>query len=224
MRDHTVLSLLPLAAAAFSLPTRSLTKPFCIGVAGATASGKSSVVSEVVRLLDAEDRVCSVTQDCFYKDLSASEREDAYKSNYNFDRTPISRPRRHHSPAHHSHAPLHSTRADPNAFDWPQQLSVMTDLRSGSVPDVAIPEYDFVTQYAAHRPPREHSLSVHEPSPTHTTPSQLATARGARHAHLRAGDRNLRGDLGAARRADAVALRPQSLRRCRCRCSPCSPH
>ena len=60
--------------------------PFCIGVAGATASGKSSVVAEVVRLLDAEGRVASVTQDCFYKDLSEAEREAAYNSNHNFDR------------------------------------------------------------------------------------------------------------------------------------------
>ena len=59
--------------------------PFCIGVAGATASGKSSVVHEVVRLLNAAGRVASVTQDCFYKDLSPEERDEAYNSNYNFD-------------------------------------------------------------------------------------------------------------------------------------------
>ena len=93
-------------------------QPFCIGVAGATASGKSSVVQEVVRLLNAEGRVASVTQDCFYKDLSAAEREEAYGSNYNFDH--------------------------PNAFDWPQQLGVMTQLRDGAS-KVAIPTYDFVT-------------------------------------------------------------------------------
>ena len=74
-------------------------------MAGATASGKSSVVKEIVRLLNAEDRVASVTQDCFYKDLSPEEREQAYQSNYNFDH--------------------------PNAFDWEQQLSVLQQLRDG---------------------------------------------------------------------------------------------
>ena len=61
-------------------------RPFVIGVAGATASGKSSVVAEVVRLLDAEERVASVTQDCFYNDLTEAERDAAYNSNHDFDR------------------------------------------------------------------------------------------------------------------------------------------
>ena len=36
-------------------------RPFCIGVAGATASGKTTVVNEIVRLLDHE-HVASITQ------------------------------------------------------------------------------------------------------------------------------------------------------------------
>ena len=52
-------------------------RPFCIGVAGATASGKTSVVAEIVRLLDAEGRVATITQDCFYKALTPEQREQA---------------------------------------------------------------------------------------------------------------------------------------------------
>ena len=92
--------------------------PFIIGVAGATASGKTSLVTELVRLLDAEGRVASVTQDCFYKNLSPEEREQAYQSNYNFDH--------------------------PNAFDWKHTRDVLHCLRDGA-PSVAIPTYDFVT-------------------------------------------------------------------------------
>ena len=115
----TALLLLVTAPQVRGVTAVTSPRPFCIGVAGATASGKSSVVSEIVRLLDAEGRVASVTQDCFYKNLSPSEREEAYNSNYNFDH--------------------------PNAFDWPQQLDVMTQLRSGA-DNVPVPAYDFVTQ------------------------------------------------------------------------------
>jgi len=137
-----VISLLLCGALARSLCSSShhvvhtrgpQSSPFCIGVAGATASGKSSVVAEVVRLLDAEGRVASVTQDCFYKDLSQAEREEAYNSNYNFDH--------------------------PNAFDWPQQLDVMTQLRDGAK-RVAVPTYDFVTHS---RLPSEHDTHICAP-------------------------------------------------------------
>ena len=108
-------------------------KPFCIGVAGATASGKTSVVAEIIRLLDAEGRVAAVTQDCFYKNLSPEERELAYDSNYNFDH--------------------------PNAFDWNRQLDVLKRLRNGAA-SVAVPSYDFVTHS---RLPPEHDTTVYAP-------------------------------------------------------------
>lgn len=93
-------------------------RPFCVGVAGATASGKSSVVAEIVRILDAEERVASVTQDSFYKSLSADEVEAASRSEYNFDH--------------------------PRAFDWDEQLHALSELRRGAA-RVAIPSYDFTT-------------------------------------------------------------------------------
>lgn len=128
-------SLLAVLPSTYGLAVSSVSssQPFCIGVAGATASGKSSVVEEVVRLLNAEGRVVSVTQDCFYKNLSPSEREEAYNSNYNFDH--------------------------PNAFDWPQQLDVIKQLRAGAS-CVPVPSYDFVTHS---RLPAEHDTHVRSP-------------------------------------------------------------
>ena len=86
-------------------------------VAGATASGKSSVVDEIVRLLDHES-VASVTQDCFYKNLSDEERQLAYDSSYNFDH--------------------------PNAFDFDMTIDVLRQLRLGAH-SVSVPTYDFRT-------------------------------------------------------------------------------
>mmetsp|Transcript_31492 Transcript_31492/g.82283 ORF Transcript_31492/g.82283 Transcript_31492/m.82283 type:complete len:256 (+) Transcript_31492:33-800(+) len=98
-------------------PTGRGSQPFIIGVAGATASGKSSVVREIVRLLDHDD-VCSITQDCFYRNLNEAEHRLADEQNYNFDH--------------------------PRAFDFEHQHNVLSQLRSGSA-DVSIPSYDFVT-------------------------------------------------------------------------------
>ena len=114
----TALLLLVTAPQARGVTAVTSPRPFCIGVAGATASGKSSVVSEIVRLLDAEGRVASVTQDCFYKQISDAEREEAYRNNYNFDH--------------------------PSAFDWALQLERLAQLRDGAE-CVSIPSYDFTT-------------------------------------------------------------------------------
>ncbi|KAL1520299.1 hypothetical protein AB1Y20_021896 [Prymnesium parvum] len=118
-----MLSVLPLLASVLQqagLPRRhaDTIAPFCIGVAGATASGKSSVVAKVVDRVSSEG-VAAITQDCFYRDLSAEEREAAYASNYNFDH--------------------------PAAFDFEQQVRVMRQLRSGHKAAVAVPSYDFNT-------------------------------------------------------------------------------
>lgn len=68
-------------------------------------------------LIDHED-VASITQDCFYRNLSPAERDQAYRNEYNFDH--------------------------PNALDFDHQRRILDQLRSGAT-DVAIPTYDFVT-------------------------------------------------------------------------------
>ncbi len=73
------------------------------------------------------------SQDCFYRPLSAADRELAYRQDYNFDH--------------------------PNAFDFDHQIDVLTELRAGSS-SVAIPTYDFTTHS---RLPPEHDTHVEAP-------------------------------------------------------------
>lgn len=57
-------------------------EPFLIGVAGGTASGKTTVCNRIMQQLQ-QTRVALVSQDSFYKPLTKKEREDV--ANYNFD-------------------------------------------------------------------------------------------------------------------------------------------
>ena len=110
------------------------TRPFCIGVAGGTASGKSTVVEKVVAVLSPTAPVAVITQDCFYKQLEAHERALADAGRWNFDH--------------------------PNAFDFAASLDVMRRLHCGTGQPVSIPEYDFKTHS---RLPSEHDTIVCRP-------------------------------------------------------------
>ena len=55
---------------------------FLIGVAGGTASGKTSVCKEIMRILDGK-RVAILSLDSFYRSLT--EDEHANVATYNFD-------------------------------------------------------------------------------------------------------------------------------------------
>ena len=65
--------------------------PFLIGVAGGTASGKTSVCLKIMEMLGQKELDCKqqqvvmVSQDSFYKNLSQSEIAQANKGEYNFD-------------------------------------------------------------------------------------------------------------------------------------------
>lgn len=65
--------------------------PFLIGVAGGTASGKSTVCKRIMEKLgqvdvnDAQRQVVSISQDSFYKELTPAERTKAERGQYNFD-------------------------------------------------------------------------------------------------------------------------------------------
>jgi len=110
-------SVLALNTGSYAVDIRS--RPFCIGVAGGTASGKTTVVEKLVQRIrdNTEVRVASITQDCFYKPLSSSEREQALASNYNFDH--------------------------PDAFDFDLTVQVLQHLHGGDPAPVAVPQYDF---------------------------------------------------------------------------------
>ncbi|EDV27442.1 uncharacterized protein TRIADDRAFT_20888 [Trichoplax adhaerens] len=66
-------------------------RPFIIGIAGGTASGKTSVCKKVIEELDLAENssnrnaVVAVSQDSFYKDLSPHEKDLAKVGEYNFD-------------------------------------------------------------------------------------------------------------------------------------------
>uniref|UniRef100_A0A1B6HFP3 uridine/cytidine kinase n=1 Tax=Homalodisca liturata TaxID=320908 RepID=A0A1B6HFP3_9HEMI len=65
--------------------------PFLIGVAGGTASGKSTVCKRIMEKLGQVDvdhtqrQVVTISQDSFYRELSPADKAKAAKGQYNFD-------------------------------------------------------------------------------------------------------------------------------------------
>eukprot|EP00887_Chlorella_sp_A99_P005348 scaffold1.g5348.t1 len=90
------------------------TEPFIIGVAGGTASGKTTVCDEIIQRLH-DQCVVMLSQDSFYRNLTAEELHDVKA--YNFDH--------------------------PNAFDKECLMRCLEDLKQMKVVDV--PVYDFKT-------------------------------------------------------------------------------
>jgi len=92
--------------------------PFILGVAGGTASGKTSVCQMIISALK-DRRVALVSQDSFYRSLT--EEEKTTVSEYNFDH--------------------------PDAFDWALMHQTLGELRNQPKQGkpVEIPLYDFVT-------------------------------------------------------------------------------
>lgn len=74
---------------AAAIPGPSPRCPFLIGVAGGTASGKTSVCKKIMEQLgqlnSSQKRVVMLSQDSFYKILDTKEKKLAYKGDYNFD-------------------------------------------------------------------------------------------------------------------------------------------
>ncbi|KAK0404119.1 hypothetical protein QR680_017298 [Steinernema hermaphroditum] len=92
--------------------------PFLIGVAGGTASGKSSVCARIMDLLGPNNRrVISISQDSFYRNLAQEENQRALRGDFNFDH--------------------------PDAFEHPLMMKVLESLRNGK--PQRIPRYDFKT-------------------------------------------------------------------------------
>lgn len=97
-------------------------KPFLIGVAGGTASGKSTVCDKIMQQLGQENmsehlrNVTIVKQDSFYRDLTADEHERAKRGEYNFDH--------------------------PDAFDINLIKSFLMDIKAGR--GIELPMYDYI--------------------------------------------------------------------------------
>lgn len=113
-----VLGSSPRSAGGYMIGTKARTHkqtaPFFIGVAGGTASGKTSLCDQVAQRLN-DTCVVLLSQDSFYKELNEEESAQARMSNYNFDH--------------------------PNAFDLPLLLEVLNVLKQGKPANVPI--YDF---------------------------------------------------------------------------------
>ncbi|KAI4890385.1 hypothetical protein NFI96_014549 [Prochilodus magdalenae] len=98
-------------------------RPFLIGVSGGTASGKSTVCAKIMELLGQnkvdhrQRKVVIVSQDSFYRVLTAEQKAKALKGQYNFDH--------------------------PDAFDTELMCQTLKDIVEGKV--VEVPTYDFVT-------------------------------------------------------------------------------
>ncbi|KAL0276551.1 UNVERIFIED_CONTAM: hypothetical protein PYX00_004107 [Menopon gallinae] len=96
--------------------------PFLIGVAGGTASGKSTVCKRIMEKLGQVDvdhterQVITISQDSFYRELSPAEKEKAAKGLFNFDH--------------------------PDAIDDELILKTMKDILAGK--KCEIPVYDYV--------------------------------------------------------------------------------
>jgi len=95
--------------------------PFLIGVAGGTASGKTSVCTRIIEQLgqtavsDKQRQVVLLSQDSFYRNLDPEEKKLAFKGEYNFDH--------------------------PDAFDFDLTVQTLKDIQASRI--VQIPTYDF---------------------------------------------------------------------------------
>ncbi|XP_030063657.1 uridine-cytidine kinase 1 [Microcaecilia unicolor] len=104
-------------------PERPHQRPFLIGVSGGTASGKSTVCEKIMELLgqneveQRQQKVVILSQDRFYKVLTAEQKAKALKGQYNFDH--------------------------PDAFDNDLMKETLRNILEGQT--VAVPTYDFIT-------------------------------------------------------------------------------
>ncbi|KAI5672219.1 hypothetical protein M9H77_12583 [Catharanthus roseus] len=105
----------PTVSSASILSAESTAKqPFVIGVSGGTASGKTTVCDMIIQQLH-DHRVVLVSQDSFYRGLTAEELQHVHE--YNFDH--------------------------PDAFDTEQLVECIEKLKCGH--SVQVPIYDFKT-------------------------------------------------------------------------------
>ncbi|XP_017009245.1 uridine-cytidine kinase isoform X1 [Drosophila takahashii] len=97
--------------------------PFLIGVAGGTASGKSTVCKKIMEQLGQAEmdhtqrQVVSISQDSFYRELTPAEKAKAQKGLFNFDH--------------------------PDAFNEELMFSTLQNILKGH--KVEIPSYDYRT-------------------------------------------------------------------------------
>ncbi|KAH6565553.1 hypothetical protein BASA50_002294 [Batrachochytrium salamandrivorans] len=114
--DNSGSYLSPLGRFPWFDVTGHATKPYIIGIAGGSASGKTSVSQRIIKQLKVP-WVVLICMDSFYKSLSPEEIESAHRSEHDFDH--------------------------PDAFDHDLLFETLTNLKKGIKVDVPI--YDFAT-------------------------------------------------------------------------------
>lgn len=105
-----------------------MTTPFIIGVAGGSGSGKTTVTNQVLETIGSE-MAAVIIQDYYYRDQSHLTFEQRLATNYDH----------------------------PQAFDWPQLIEHIDDLRNGRA--IEMPVYDFANHTRA-----EETITV-QPAP-----------------------------------------------------------
>ncbi|KAF4670622.1 hypothetical protein FOL46_000716 [Perkinsus olseni] len=99
--------------------TRDVPETFVIGVAGASAAGKTSLCAEIMRRLGAKKtRTVTFSTDQYYRTLSREDHEVALRGDFNFD--------------------------DPKRLDFALMRKHLLALKRKD-PVVYVPEYDFVS-------------------------------------------------------------------------------
>jgi len=97
--------------------------PFMIGVAGGTASGKTTVCEKIMEAVHGseemghEKNIVAISEDSFYRELDPKESIQAERGLFNFDH--------------------------PDAFDHDLMMSCLADIRDGKM--TRVPVYDFKT-------------------------------------------------------------------------------
>lgn len=109
----------PSTLASFSKPKKSVSDSpvFIIGIAGGSASGKTSVSETIIKNINDVSNVALISMDSFYKCLSPEASKKAYLNEYNFDH--------------------------PDAFEFPLLYETLLALKNSE--PVNIPVYDFTT-------------------------------------------------------------------------------
>ncbi|XP_077561386.1 uridine-cytidine kinase 2-B-like isoform X1 [Haemaphysalis longicornis] len=116
--------------------------PFLIGVAGGTASGKTSVCRKIMSRVGQEGQVVCIHQDNFYKGLSAVERDRANRGLFNYDHPETGRASVVGIPAQ-SYVWHRDESHCIDVFDDELMAATLGDILQEKV--VEVPVYDFIT-------------------------------------------------------------------------------
>lgn len=130
-----------------------MVEAFVIGLAGGSASGKTTVARKIIEALHM-DWVSVLSMDSFYKVLNAKQHEDASRSEYNFDHPGKGDGNLLSTVTIHSVSLSLCVRVD--AFDFDLMVTMLKKLKDGK--KIEVPVYDFATHSRAKYTVRHHLM------------------------------------------------------------------